>query len=288
MSETQNEAPAGVADAPAATGVDPAASAATGAVTETPEALITPPVDGAPLPPQPLAEQIPEKYRVMKDGALDTEASTAKLAAAYKALETKLGTAAQGAPATPAEYAIKPAEGLAMSQEEMDAFVKDPLSQGFIAKLHAAGASNDIVNLVLNGYLQTAPDLIAANGQLSVDEARAEISKIWADPETQQANFANCARAIKGYGTANEELPGSAKRIFEKYGTDPDFIAFAAAIGGEMKEDGQVNNVGLPTGEDIESMQKSEAYWKPEHPDHAKVKARVADFYARKHGTART
>lgn len=293
--QTNEGAPAGegAADAAAAASAQAAAAVAPAAADAPAEgasgALIAPPVDGAPLPPVPLADQIPEKYRVMKDGALDLEASTAKLAAAHKSLETKLGTSAASAPpATPAEYAIKPAEGVGMSEEEMGAFVQDPMTQGFLTKLHAAGASNDVVNLVLNSYLEFAPKLIEANAALSVDEARAEVSKLWADEATQKANFAACARAIKGYGTENEALPGSAARLYSKYGTDPDFIAFAAAIGNEMKEDGQINPQGLPSAEDVESLQKSEAYWKPDHPDHARVKAKVSDFYQRMHGTQRT
>ncbi|WOS40686.1 hypothetical protein [Xanthomonas rydalmerensis] len=293
----QNQTSEDTAQAPGAADAATAAATQAAATVETAnaapagqtESLIAQPVDGAPLAAVPLADQIPEKYRVMKDGVLDLEASTTKLAAAHKSLESKLGSAATStAPAKPEDYAIKAGEGLGMSEEEMGAFVKDPMTQGFLAKLHAAGASNDVANLVLNGYLEFAPKLIEANAALSVDEARAEVAKLWADEATQQTNFAAAQRAINGYGTKNEALPGSVQRLHAKYGTDPDFIAFAAAIGGEMQEDKQVAPQGLPSAEDVESLQKSEAYWKPEHPDHMRVKAKVADFYARQYGTART
>ncbi|MCW0370262.1 hypothetical protein [Xanthomonas sacchari] len=279
-----NAAGQGGADAAAAAAAQAAgaeAGAAAGAA-EGGNTLLQAAADAA---PPPLADQIPEKFRVLKDGALDMEATTAKLAKSYTELEARRGATA---PASPAEYAVKPAEGVGMSEEEMASFVKDPMTQGFLTKLHAAGASNDVVNLVLNSYLEFAPKLIEANAQLSVDEARAEVSKIWADEATQQANFTAALRAINGYGTKNGDLPGSAQRLQAKYGTDPDFIAFAAAIGSEMQEDKQVAPQGLPSAEDVDALQKSEAYWKPEHPDHARVKAKVADFYARQYGTART
>lgn len=281
----------GAADAAAAAAAQ--ASTAVETANATPagqaESLIAPPADGAPPAAVPLADQIPEKYRVMKDGVLDLEASTTKLAAAHKSLESKLGTAAtSAAPAKPEDYAIKAAEGLGMSEEEMGAFVKDPMTQGFLAKLHAAGASNDVANLVLNGYLEFAPKLIEANAALSVDEARAEVAKLWADEATQQTNFAAAQRAINGYGTKNEALPGSVQRLHAKYGTDPDFIAFAAAIGSEMQEDKQIAPQGLPSDEDVETLMRGPAYFDQNHPDHPRVAAKVRDFYQRKYGTART
>src|SRR3546814_15030744 len=80
-----------------------------------------------------------------------------------------------------------------------------------------------------------------------------------------KSNLASVVRAINGFGGQAEDMPGSRARLMDKYGTDPDFIAFAAAVAGEMKEY-RTPVEGVPGSEiEVEALQKSEAYWKPEH-----------------------
>src|SRR3546814_18780069 len=99
-----------------------------------------------------------------------------------------------------------------------------------------------------------------------------------------KANLASVVRAINGFGGQAEDMPGSRARVMDKYGTDPDFIAFAAAVAGEMKED-RTQVEGLPGSEiEVEALQTSEAYWTRVNPDHLATKAKVEANYTRKYG----
>lgn len=228
---------------------------------------------------------LPEKYRVNKeDGTLDESASARKLGEAYKHLSTKLGTASALPPAKPEDYAIKPAEGT--DEEGFKQFTGDPLFQAFAKDAHAAGLSNDQMQFVVDKYLAIAPQLMKEDAVLSVDDARAELGKLWTDKASMDANLAGVVKAINAYGGKAEDMPGSTARLMAKYGTDPDFIAFAATIAAELPEDRHPSEGIGGAGADIESLQKSQAYWDPNHQDHTRVKARVDQHYARQYGTA--
>lgn len=288
---TLNEDPAN----PAAGAADPAAAAAatqgaaSGAAGADGGSLfdgVTPPAGDA---PKPLGERIPEKYRVTgADGKLDEAASMAKVLDGYDHLSKKLGTGGDAPPATPADYKLEllDAEGKAREDIDLTQFAADPMFQEFAKGAYEQGVTNKQLNWIVGRYLDVAPKLIAADAEISLAEAKAELGKLWPDEASFNGGIQSAMRAMKGFGAQAEDVPGSHARLISKYGRDPDFMAFAASIGREMSEDKPVAD-GLGTvGEgDIESLQKSQAYWDENHPDHAKTKAKVADYYARKFGT---
>lgn len=260
-------------------------------------AAATPPQAPAPAPAQPSLlngqvegeaatgdDWLPEKYRVNgEDGALDEAASARKLADAYKALESKLGKAAALPPATPEEYKLEAPEGI--PAEAFEQFTGDELFKNFVKDAHAQGMTNEQLQFVTSKYLALAPELLAADKSLTAEEAKAELAKVWPDDGAMQKNLASVVKAINGFGAEADDVPGSRSRLMEKYGTDPDFIAFAASVAKDMSED-RTPTGGTPSADlDIEALQATEAYWKPEHPDHARTKAKVDEHYARKYGT---
>lgn len=240
----------------------------------------------------PAIDWMPEKFRVVgAEGKLDEAASARKLADSYKALEAHKGTL-PAVPATPEDYKIEPpkgADGTPMPAEVIEAFTGDPLFKAFAKDAHAAGLTNDQLQFVVDRYLTVAPQLLAENQKLSLDEASAELSALWKDEATFKANLASSLKAVNGFGAEAADMPGSRARLTEKFGNDPDFIAFAASVAAEMKEDGDTPHVGagLSTDSDVEALQKGEAYWNKNHPDHAKVKAQVDAFYTKKFGDKR-
>jgi hypothetical protein len=271
-------------------GSDPAAAAASGsaAVAATPAAsatpLVTPPVVGEGGTPAPILEVIPEKYRVLGgDGTLDLEASARKQADAYKQLEAKLGSG-DVAPKDPSEYKLELAEGV--EAIDFEAFKADPLAQSFLKGAHAKGMTNAQVNYAVNEYLKLAPELAQANAEIRADEARTELAKIWTDDATLNGNLRDVSKAIEGFGGEAGDMPGSKQRLYEKFGSNPDFIAFAAKVAKEMKEDKLPDNGGNSSEADVQALMKSKAYWDATDPQHESTKARVAEFYARQHGTA--
>lgn len=256
-----------------------------------PASLLTPAVDdGTPPAADPPAadagdDWLPAKFRVTKeDGTLDEAASARKMAESYKALEAHKGPLPQ-APATPDDYQLNPPEGV-----EAGAFAEwmaDPLFKTFAADAHKLGMTNEQLQFVTGKYLEIAPALVAGNAALSVEEARAELGKLWANEQAFGQGIQQSLRAINAFGAPAEDVPGSAARLQQKYGTDPDFIAFTAAIGKELAEDQPANGARLAaTGDDPEELAKHPAYWDPNHQDHARIKARVQEAMARKYGTA--
>src|SRR5690606_40919240 len=94
-------------------------------------------------------DYIPEKLRVMKeDGSLDQEASSRKVAEAYKHLETRFGSG-DVPPKTPEEYAVK-LEGV--EGFNWDEFKVDEGTQSFLKGAHAKGLTNDQVQYVIGEY----------------------------------------------------------------------------------------------------------------------------------------
>lgn len=234
---------------------------------------------------------LPEKFRVMTDdGKLDEAASTRKLAESYVALEKHKGPLS-AAPASPEEYKIeapKDAEGnpIEIPGLDMEQFTSDPLFKNLAADAHKLGVTNEQLQFFVGKYLTTVPELLVANQQLELAEAKEELRAIWKDDIAMQRGTTDAVRAINGFGNEAEDVPGSRARLMQKYGRDPDFIAFAASVAKEMNEDRPASGSGTPntSDADIEALQKSEAYWDPKHPEHGIVKSKVDTYYATKFG----
>lgn len=263
---------------------DPATGDVTGGAggNTPPDSLLTPPAGSTPPDGGDPHAWLPEKFRVMNGDALDEAASARKLAQSYTALEAHKG-ALPAVPETVEGYQLTAPEG--SDADGFAAFTADPLFKDFASKAHAAGLSNEQLQFVVGEYLGFAPALMAANapnGPMALEDARAELAKVWTTEADMAKNLAGVVRAINAFG-AEGDAPGSVDRLMAKYGTDPDFIAFSARIATELKEDTPAGGGGGPTSDvDVEALQKSEAYWKPEHPDHAKTKAKVDGYYAAK------
>ena len=228
---------------------------------------------------------MPEKFRTLNaEGKLDEGASSRKLAESYAALEKRAGTG-DVAPKGPEDYAVE-IEGF--DKETAESFKADPAYQNFVKAAHAEGMTNKQVNMVINRYMKVAPELITANAELSLQDAKAELAQVWKDDATMNHNLAGVVKAINGFGAEAEDMPGSRARLMGKYGRDPDFIAFAASVANEMKEDGGTPAQSMVASDvDVESLQKSEAYWKQDHPDHARIKGQVDTYYSKKFGGKR-
>jgi hypothetical protein len=277
-----NPTPAGAdpAAAAAAAANPPAAESTPPAAAEAP--LVTPPVAGAPVAGD--TDYIPEKFRVAKeDGTVDEAASARKMAASYAALEAHKG-ALPVVPATPDDYKFTPAAGVT-DAVDVDAWLADPLSKEFFKDAHAAGLTNEQLDFVVNKYLTLAPEMLGVDVAMTATEAKAELGKLWADEPTLSKNLTIASRAIQGFGGEADDMPGSRAKLFAKYGSDPDFLAFAARIGAEMQEDKGLPPGGAPGVDDIEALMKGEAYRNALHPDHVATAAKVKAHFDKHYGT---
>lgn len=205
---------------------------------------VTPPAPApAPVPAPtsvlgsvPTTDFIPEKYRTNKeDGTFDLEASARKVAEAHKHLETRLGSG-DAPPKTADEYVVK----LETEGFNWDEFKKDESTQSFLKGAHAKGLNNDQVQYVIGEYLKAAPGLIEGGVQLTTQDCTAALKAVWTDDKAMTANVTASYRAAQAFAS-EEGKPGNLDSLMAKYGNDPDFIAFTANIGKELKEDSAIN-----------------------------------------------
>jgi hypothetical protein len=225
---------------------------------------------------------LPEKFRVAKeDGSIDTEASSRKLAASYAELEKTRPTGT--VPKTAEEYAP---EGLPEGIK-FDEIKADPLYQGFLKGAHGKGLTNDQVSYVLGEYFKLAPGLVDANQQLSVADAKTELGKVWTDDAAMTQNLRQATRAVNGFGVEGD-VPGATARLMAKYGNDPDFLAFAAAVGKEMAEDTPIVD-GSQQAQDweaqIAAIKADPGYTDANHPQHQVLLRKMSDLYQKRYGT---
>ena len=242
------------------------------------QAGATPPADPAPpsglAPPPPAAKGfIPEKFRVMNGEALDVEASARKLAESYAHLEGRVGTG-ELPPKTADDYAVTVPEAFKEHWEENDR------SKAFKAEALAAGLTQKQFDFVMGKYFATATDLVGGAINNSVEAVRGSLEKAWGDKYGDQFNAA--FSAFEAFADPAD------KGKFDSLMTDPALAyRILAKIGPELREAG-----GIPAtatgggGEDIKALLLSEANTNPRHPDHARVRATIDAYYAKKYGTA--
>jgi hypothetical protein len=246
-------------------------------------AAAAPASPAAPAAPAPAGDFIPEKYRVTKEGTdeLDIEASARKLAESYSHLEKRLG-AGDVPPKSAEEYATTVPDAL---KDTLD-LENDELFKGFRKEAHEAGLTQKQFDFVMGKYFGIAPGLVNGAAELSAQDATAELRKIWPDEASFNAGASGADRAVRAFANpgADDQI-GSYVRVEKKFGNDPDFLALMANIGKETREDMPPAGSIMPDA-DVDALQKSEAYWKADHPDHATTKAKVDAHYARKFASA--
>jgi hypothetical protein len=228
---------------------------------------------------------IPEKYRVNKeDGSLDLEQSSRKLVESYTHLEKRMGTG-DAPPKSVDEYTVK-LEGV--EGFNWDEFKADESTQSFLKGAHAKGLTNDQVQYVIGEYMKAAPGLIEGGVQLTTQDCTAALKSVWTDDAAMQANVTASYRAAQAFASEPGK-PGSFETLMSKYGNDPDFIAFTANIGKELKEDTAIS--GSPANEADFAVKTAELRQQlqdlPAHdPKRNGVQAELDALYERKYNRA--
>ena len=264
------------------------AEAAEGGDPSTPAAPAAPAPAGSVLDTGAAPDYFPEKYQVKKeDGSLDLEQSSRKLAESYKHLETRMGSG-DIPPKTAEEYAVK-LEGV--EGFNWDEFKADESTQSFLKGAHAKGLTNAQVEYVIGAYLEAAPGLIEGNAQLSAQECTAQLKAVWGDEQAVTQHVRASYRAAEAFASEPGK-PGNYAALNAKFGTDPDFIAFTANIGKELKEDTAINS-GAQVNEADFNIKVSELRAQlealpPHDPKRPGVQAQLNDMYDQKYNKKTT
>ncbi len=237
---------------------------------------------------------LPEKYRVKVEGKeeLDLPASARKLGEAYKSLEAKLGSGATGTvPASADQYQLTvptDAEGKALVEGvDLEDFMGDPIFKDLAAKAHAKGISNEQMQFFVGEYLQFMPQVLQANLQLGANEAKQALASVWKDDAAMGKGLQQAARAAQGFGSESGQL-GSFDNLMQKFGNDPDFLAFAARIGSEMGEDKPIS--ADPAAQQdwqaqVDEIRANPAYTDKAHPQHKGLLQKMDSLYQARYGT---
>jgi hypothetical protein len=222
---------------------------------------------------------IPEKYRVAgADGKLDLTASAAKVAAAHAELEKKLGNAAARAPEKADDYKADAVLAKIKEATGQDVKLDDAVSKEFREKAHAAGLSQAQYEFVVEQYFAQVQTMVDASFDNAKVKAEAELVKAWGQ-STDAAFKANLAGAVKAFNAyAPEALRNP--QVMDQIGNNPVVLQILANVGKELGEDTRPN-AGGQGGADIAALQNSEAYWNKDHADHARVVAKVSEYYAK-------
>lgn len=175
-----------------------------------------------------------------------------------------------------AGYKVNVPEALA-EKIKADDLAKNAGFQSFLGKAHAAGLTQAQLDVVTADFLERSLQQQAGSTALDAQACTEALKSEWKSDADFAKGVQQAYRAAQAYGDVD--------KLMAKYGNDPDFIRVMAKVGAELGEDtGAPAGAGGMSEPDVESLQKSEAYWKTSHPDHTKTVAKVQAYYAAKFG----
>ena len=222
----------------------------------------------------------PEKYQVKKaDGTIDEAATLRKVDEARAALEKRMGSTGLP-PASPAEYTP---EGMPEGFT-MDELKGDERYQAFAKDAHAAGLTNAQMGLVLRAWNERAAELAGASASLTVEQAKAELGKVWADDATMTKGLGDASSAIAAIA-AKAGIDIAAINA-AGLGVNPIFLRLMAPLAAEFKADGPtpVDASSVRAWEDeVATLRAHAAYRDPNHVEHEKIIRRYRELYQQRY-----
>ncbi len=159
-------------------------------------------------------------------GQLDIEASSRKLAEAYRNLERRMG-AGDAPPKSAEEYAPK----VELEGFDWEEFKANPEMQSFLKGAHAKGITNDQLSYVLNEHIRQLSAATIANTAISQEQAAAELQKVWGNKAEFDQNLKAAYRAFEQFAD-----PEDMARI-DEIGNNPLIIRILARAGQNLNED---------------------------------------------------
>lgn len=164
---------------------------------------------------------------------------------------------------------------------DAEALSKDEGFKGFLGKLHAAGASQKVVDAAVATMLERGIAMREAQPALDAAECTATLRQQdgWKTDQEYQQQVGLAFNATKQiFGTDFDA-------ILKDYGNDARFIRGMASIGREMEEDRGPSPEALQQlGANLDQLMASPAYTNPNDPKHAETVAKVTALTAQMTG----
>jgi hypothetical protein len=164
----------------------------------------------------------------------------------------------------------------------MEALVADEGFKGFMGKLHAAGASQKVVDAAVSEMLERGVSLREAMPMLDEAECVATLRQAdgWKSDQEYKAQIGTAFNA--GKQIFGKDFDG----LVKDYGNDPRFIRGLASIGKEMQEDaGPSPEAMAQVQASLDQLMNTPAYLNANDPAHAATLAKVNALTAQQSGT---
>jgi hypothetical protein len=202
------------------------------------------------------------------------------------------GWNALGRPESADKYVVKAPEGKQFSDTDK------AFHAAILPVAHAAGltqAQLDALAEAFTGFTGKQGEVMAAQRAERAGKATEALQQAFGADYTAKVDLA--ARALRTFGGDDAVKAYQAAALLDEQGNvlDPSLAIMLAKIGDALQEDGQLPGEKRGSGAittaagakaEIARLQASEAYTKPDHPEHAAVHQRVLELYAVGEGEA--
>lgn len=224
--------------------------------------------------------KIPDKLIAKnEDGSINHEktakrilATTNKAVSSYTALEKRLGAH---------EPPPEKEDGYKLDYTSLPENMRPtPESEkSFLKHFHGLGLNNKQAQGIMNKYTELVLSGVELQNK-TVPEVEAELQKNWG--EGFDGNIKGAQLAINALLADDEDKGNIGKIGFDGRVTYRILMKVLAKVGADLKEDNPPAGEGAGE-ESIEMLQKSEAYWNQQHPEHAATVRKVQAFYKKKY-----
>ena len=187
----------------------------------------------------------------------------------------------EGDPAVDQPEAINSIDDYKVEVENFnfDDFKAFPENQEFLERAREAGFGNKELGFLLGEYNQLLPEIMKGNSALDAEACTEQMKTVWGGETEANFGFAQAAaqNAIQNGILTTEEINSP------EFGNNPLVLKMAAYFGKQLQEDTPPSNTQQNSGEDVQSLMRSEAYLNPQHADHKRVYAKVEQFYQKQY-----
>lgn len=160
---------------------------------------------------------------------------------------------------------------------DAEALTKDEGFKGFLGKLHAAGASQKVVDAAVATMLERGVAMREAMPALGAAECEAQLRQ----QDGWKSDQEYMSQVRLAYSAGKQIFGKDFDGILQDYGNDPRLIRGMAEIGREMEEDrGPSPEALTQLGANLDQLMNSPAYTDPNHKDHANTVAKVTALQA--------
>ena len=158
-----------------------------------------------------------------------------------------------------------------------DELAKSDDFKGFLGKLHAAGASQKVVDTAVAELLERGMRMQNTMPVMAAAEAEAALRTRWkADGEERASDAVYTQRVQRAFQAGKAYAGEDFEGILKDYGNDPRIVSMLANVGAELQEDHQPSpEAQAQLQENLDTLMASKAYLNDRDPQHAAVFAKV-------------